>query len=64
MVCVYSLDDEGLGVKDEGSQQLGRDGVVFGFGLEDQTFISWKLRVLHLLHRPFTCTSHTHTHTR
>lgn len=51
----FLLDDEGLGVEGERPQQLGGDGVMFGPGLQDQTFISRQLTVLHLLHCPFTC---------
>lgn len=52
---MFLLDDEGLGVEGERPQQLGGDGVMFGPGLQDQTFISRQLTVLHLLHCPFTC---------
>lgn len=52
---MFLLDDEGLGVEGERPQQLGGDGVMFGPGLQDQTFISRQLTVLHLLHGPFTC---------
>ena len=52
---MHSLEDEGLGVEDEGSEELGRDGVVLGPRLENQTSVAGELAVLHVLHRPFTC---------
>jgi len=35
---------------------------MFGPRLQDQTFISGELAVLHVLHRPFTWGSHLHLH--
>lgn len=52
------LDDERFGVEGERSQQPGRDGVMFSAGLQDQTFVSGELTVLHLLHGPFPCDQH------
>lgn len=54
------LDDERFGVEDEWPQQKGRDGVMFGSRLEDKTFISGQLTVLHLFYCPFTCPQNTH----
>lgn len=59
---MFSLDDQGLCVEGERSQQLGRDGVMFGSRFQDQTFISRELTVLHLLHGPFTCLERHHHH--
>lgn len=53
------LDDERFGVEDEWPQQKGRDGVMFGSRLEDKTFISGQLTVLHLFYCPFTCPQNT-----
>lgn len=39
-VVRHSLDNEGLGVKGERSQKPGRDGVVFGAGLQHQAFVA------------------------
>lgn len=54
------LDDERFGVEDEWPQQKGGDGVMFGSRLEDKTFISGQLTVLHLFYCPFTCSQNTH----
>lgn len=48
------LDDERVGGEGERPQQQGGDGMMLGSRLEDKTFISGQLAVLHLLHRPFT----------
>lgn len=54
LVSIHLLDHQWLGVKSEGSQKLGGDGVMFSAGLEDQASVSRELRLLHLLHCPLT----------
>lgn len=50
-----SLKDQRLILENKGFVQQGRDGVMFGPGLEHQALVSWNLVLLQLLHSPLPC---------
>ena len=51
----YSLNNERLGIKDEGLVQFSRDSMVLGPRHQHKSFIAWKFCFLHFIYLPFSC---------
>lgn len=58
----HSLNNERLGIEQEGLVQLSRDGMMLGPRHQYKSFITWKLCFLHFIYLPLSCKAITKCH--